>query len=74
MAGDVPVWPDNMALMTVKGGCLQACLKIRFWNLQTVAKATVSEHPYHTISRQIFMLHLQRNYYFFALKYPHALT
>ena len=23
MAGDVPVWPDNMALMTVKGGCLQ---------------------------------------------------
>ena len=22
MAGDVPVWPDNMALMTVKGGCL----------------------------------------------------
>ena len=27
MAGDVPVWPDNMALMTVKGGCLH-CLKI----------------------------------------------
>lgn len=23
MAGDVPVWPDNIALMTVKGGCLQ---------------------------------------------------
>ena len=26
MAGDVPVWPDNMALMTVKGGCLQPLL------------------------------------------------
>ena len=24
MAGDVPVWPDNMALMAAKGGCLQA--------------------------------------------------
>ena len=22
MAGDVPVWPDNMALMAAKGGCL----------------------------------------------------
>ena len=27
MAGDVPVWPDNMALMTVKGGCLHILLK-----------------------------------------------
>ena len=27
MAGDVPVWPDNMALMTVKGGCLQRSMK-----------------------------------------------
>ena len=24
MAGDVPVWPDNMALMAAKGGCLQS--------------------------------------------------
>ena len=23
MTGDVPVWPDNMALMAAKGGCLQ---------------------------------------------------
>lgn len=27
MAGDVPVWPDNMALMTVKGGCLHREMK-----------------------------------------------
>ena len=30
MAGDVPVWPDNMALMTVKGGCLHPGLEIIF--------------------------------------------
>ena len=28
MAGDVPVWPDNMALMAAKGGCLQYTPKI----------------------------------------------
>ena len=38
MAGDVPVWPDNMALMTVKGGCLQATIADTKESMKTVKR------------------------------------
>ena len=50
MAGDVPVWPDNMALMTVKGGCLHHPI---FWNraMESVIESQSSDGGSHDLCR-----------------------